>query len=68
MDDILISSPSEKQHKKHLRIALQLLWEHRLYSKYEKCEFRLLEVKFLGLVVSKDGVTVDPAKVEAIMN
>lgn len=59
VDDILIYSPSEEEHERHLRTILQLLREHRLYAKYEKCELWLSEVKFLGYVVSGDGVMVD---------
>ncbi|GFZ06584.1 hypothetical protein Acr_18g0007540 [Actinidia rufa] len=47
---------------------LQLLREHRLYAKFNKCEFWLPEVKFLGHVVSASGVAVDSSKIEAVMN
>ncbi|KAL5554147.1 hypothetical protein UlMin_041548 [Ulmus minor] len=47
---------------KHLRITLRTLEEHKLYAKFSKCEFGLDKVHFLGHVVSKDGVSVDPAK------
>ena len=39
-----------------------------MYDKLNKCEFWLPEVKFLGHVVSKEGVTVDPTEVEAVLN
>src|SRR4029450_6771989 len=68
VDDILVYSSSEEEHEGHLRIVLQLLREHQLYAKYEKCEFWLAEVKFLGHVVSEGGVSVDPSKVEAVMS
>ncbi|XP_028065965.1 uncharacterized protein LOC114268932 [Camellia sinensis] len=68
VDDILIYSPSEDEHEGHLRSILQLLREHRLYAKYEKCEFWLSEVKFLGYLVSGDGVMVDSSKIEAVQN
>ena len=68
MDDILIYSQSEWEHKYHLRIALQLLRDHQLYAKFSKCEFFITEVRFLGHVVSASGVSVDPEKVEAVMS
>ena len=68
IDDILIYSKTEEEHKDHLRIILQALREHLLYSKFCKYEFWLTEVKFLGLVVSALGVSVDPKKVEAVMS
>ncbi|KAK1413557.1 hypothetical protein QVD17_35332 [Tagetes erecta] len=66
IDDILIYSKSEKDHAEHLRILLELLRIKRLYAKFSKCEFWLSEVQFLGHVVNKNGIHVDPAKVEAI--
>ncbi|XP_072090564.1 uncharacterized protein [Arachis hypogaea] len=56
-----------KEHEEHLRIVLQILKERKLYAKLSKCEFWKEEVKFLGHVVSKGGIAVDPSKVEAVM-
>ena len=67
IDDILIYSRSEEDHEQHLRTVLQILREKQLYAKGSKCEFWLKEVKFLGHVVSESGISVDPAKVEAVM-
>ena len=67
VDDILIYSQSEWEHEYHLRIVLQLLRDHQLYAKINKCEFWLTEVRFLGHVVSSSGVSVDLEKVEAMM-
>ncbi|XP_015159833.1 uncharacterized protein [Solanum tuberosum] len=68
IDDILIYSRAWKEHEKHLRIVLGLLREKRLYAKFSKCEFWLDSMSFLGHVVSKDGVMVDPTKIEAVKN
>ena len=68
VDDILIYSQSEEEHEDHLRIILQALRDHQLYVKFNKCEFWLIVVKFLGHVVSTSGVLVDPEKVEAVMS
>ena len=45
-----------------------MLRDHQLYAKFSKCEFWLTEVRFLGHVVSASGMSVDPEKVEAVMN
>ena len=58
VDDILIYSQSEWEHEYHLRIVLQLLRDHQLYTKFNKCEFWLTEVKFLGHVVLALGMSV----------
>jgi len=48
--------------------VLSILREKKLFSKLKKCEFWLKEVSFLGHVISKDGIAVDPRKIEAVMN
>jgi hypothetical protein len=68
IDDILIYSKNEKEHAKHLRIVLQCLRDHKLYAKFSKCEFWLNSVKFLGHTISKDGISVDPSKVQEVMD
>ena len=68
VDDILIYSSSEEEHKDHLRVVLKFLRDHQLYVKFSKCEFWLTEVRFLGHVVSASSVSVDPEKVEAVMS
>ena len=68
VDDILIYSKSEEDHKGHLRIVLQTLREHQLYVKFNKCKFWLTKVRFLGHVVSASGVSMDLEKVEAVMS
>ena len=67
VDDILIYSQSEWGHEYHLRIVLQLLRDHQLYTKFSKFEFWLTKVRFLGHVVSASGVSVDLEKVEVVM-
>nr|GEU93158.1 hypothetical protein [Tanacetum cinerariifolium] len=68
IDDILIYSKDEKEHGKHLKIILELFKKERLYFKFSKCDFWLDSVQFLGHVIDRNGVHVDPAKIEAIRN
>jgi hypothetical protein len=68
INDILIYSKSLEEHGDHLRLVLQMLKEKWLYAKFSKCEFWLDKVIFLGHVVSKDDISVDPKKVEAVVN
>ena len=68
MDDILIYSGGGEERAEHLRIVLQTSREHRLYAKLSKCQFWLDSVAFLGHIISAEGVSVDPQKVEAILN
>jgi hypothetical protein len=68
IDDILIYSKSLEEHEDHLRRVLQRLKEKWLYAKFSKCKFWLDKVIFPGHVVSKDGISEDPKKVESIVN
>jgi hypothetical protein len=68
IDDILVYSRSEEEHEEHLRLALQKLQENRLYAKLSKCEFWMKQVAFLGHVVSKGGISVDPSKVQDVLS
>ena len=67
IDDILIYSRDKEGHVDQLRTVLQTLMEHQLYGKLKKCEFWLEEVVFLGHVITKEGIKVDPQKVKAII-
>nr|GEW47343.1 retrotransposon protein, putative, Ty3-gypsy subclass [Tanacetum cinerariifolium] len=60
IDDILVYSKDEEQHRKHLKIILELLKKERLYAKFSKCDFWLDSVQFLGHVIDRSGVHVDP--------
>ena len=68
IDNILVYSRDEQEHKQHLKIVLQTLREKRLYAKLSNCDFWLKEVSFLGHIVSAEGIRVDPAKIEAVVN
>ncbi|XP_057540689.1 uncharacterized protein LOC130818541 [Amaranthus tricolor] len=57
---------SREEHQEHLRVVLQILRENELHARFSKCEFWLEQVAFLGHLVSKEGIFVDPAKIEAV--
>ncbi|XP_050938055.1 uncharacterized mitochondrial protein AtMg00860-like [Cucumis melo] len=66
IDDILVYSKAEVEHEDHLHQVLGTLRANKLYAKFFKCEFWLKMVSFLGHVVSSEGVSVDPTKIEAV--
>ena len=51
----------------HLRLVLQCLRENKLYGKLSKCSFYQSNIHYLGHVISHEYITMDPKKVEAIM-
>jgi cellulose synthase/poly-beta-1,6-N-acetylglucosamine synthase-like glycosyltransferase len=68
INDILIYSHNEEEHKEHLKIVLQQLREHQLYAKLSKCESWISEVLFLGHIINQDGLAMDPNKVADILD
>jgi hypothetical protein len=66
IDDIFIFSNNIEDHERHIHIVLEKLRKVRLYTKLEKCEFHQSKVKFLGYVISKNDIRMDPRKVQTI--
>nr|KYP60589.1 Retrovirus-related Pol polyprotein from transposon gypsy [Cajanus cajan]KYP60590.1 Retrovirus-related Pol polyprotein from transposon gypsy [Cajanus cajan] len=67
-DDILVFSKSLDEHLGHLRGVLIILRDNHLYANLEKCTFCKENVNFLGFIVGKEGVQVDPEKIKAIQD
>ncbi len=68
IDDILVYSNSMEEHVEHLRKVFQRLRENKLYAKFEKCEFGVSEVDFLGHRITQEGLKMDDHKVKAILD
>jgi hypothetical protein len=67
IDDILVYSTNHRDHEYHLKEVFGVLRENKLFAKLKKCEFWLKKVSFLGHVISKDGISVDPMKIKAVV-
>ena len=68
IDNILVYSSNEETHATHHREVLEILRREKLYTKFSKCKFWLKSVAFLGHVISVQEVSIDPKKVEAIVD
>ncbi|GJY37235.1 putative reverse transcriptase domain-containing protein [Tanacetum coccineum] len=66
IDDILIYSRNKVEHEGNLKQILELLKKEELYAKFSKCNFWLSKVQFLDHVINREGVHVDPTKIESI--
>lgn len=65
-DDILIYNRSLDDHEKHLKQTIQFLQQHSLLAKISKCSFGQPIVEYLGQLISGQGVSKDPKKIEAV--
>jgi hypothetical protein len=68
LDDVLIYSDSEEDHVGHVNWIMQRLLEAGLYLKPEKCEFHKETVRYLGLIISTKGISMDEDKIETVRN
>ncbi|KAI3642374.1 hypothetical protein MP228_011929 [Amoeboaphelidium protococcarum] len=67
LDDIVVyTDGDEEEHWQHVREVLQILRCNKLYCKLSKCKFAQSSTSFLGYILSKDGILMDPRKVEAV--
>uniref|UniRef100_A0A671UWP7 ribonuclease H n=1 Tax=Sparus aurata TaxID=8175 RepID=A0A671UWP7_SPAAU len=68
LDDIVVFSSTVEQHLERLRVVLDRLQKEGLKAKLSKCSFFQKEVHYLGHVISGEGVSTEPSKVEAVAN
>lgn len=66
LDDVLCFSKSFDEHVCVLQKVLQALKRHGVKLKPEKCELFRREVRYVGRLVSEEGVKVDPKDIEAV--
>jgi len=68
VDDILVYSNSTEEHMEHLQKVFQRLKKNKLYAKFEKCEFGVTKVDFLGHRITQESLKMDDHKVKAILD
>lgn len=66
-DDILVYIPTIEDQTQHLEVVLRILLQHQFYADEKKCSFGNTEITYLGHVISGEGISADPAKVEAMV-
>jgi len=66
LDDILIFIKTEEEHERAVQRVLEILAEHKLFLRPEKCEFHRKQIEYLGLVISENKVVMDPVKVAGV--
>ena len=68
LNNILIYSENDKKYTDYILKVLKWLWEKDLQLDIDKCEFSVIEIKYLGLIVTTEGICIDPEKVQAIID
>lgn len=66
LDDILIYSRNREEHTAHILQVLDRLEQFQLFAKQSKCSFYQERVEFLGFIIGRDGISMDPERVKAI--
>lgn len=66
VDDILVYSRTLEEHKNHLRQVFETLSKHQLRVKLSKCSFAQTQLSYLGHIISVDGVSTDPEKIQVV--
>ena len=66
LDDILIYSCTKEEHTAHVCAVLQKLQDARLFAKMSKYEFFVPKTKFLRMIISQDGIYIDPKKIKTV--
>jgi hypothetical protein len=68
LDDTLIHSDNFEEHQQHIRFVLDAFAKVDLHLKPKKCEFHHQEVKYLGLIISMEGIKMDPEKIRTMQD
>ena len=68
LDDITVFSKTDNEHLDHLRQVFIKYRKYGIYLNPTKSLFIIEEVKLLGHIISKEGIRIDPARIEAILN
>lgn len=67
-DDILVYSKNLQEHYEHLQIVFQILRDNQLYAKKSKCAFAQSQINYLGHVISGQGISIDPSKLQDVQD
>ena len=68
LDEILIHTKTWQEHLQTVEQVLQRIQEHNLQLQFRKCKWGCIKLKFLGFIISADGIQMDPTKISTITN
>jgi hypothetical protein len=68
LDNTLIYSDNSEEYQQHIRLVLDTFTKAGLHLKPKKCKFHQQEVKYLGSIISTEGIKIDPEKIRAMQD
>jgi len=68
LDNIIIYLNSEEEYKKYIEWVLQRLYKEEILIAIKKCEFHTTKTDFIGFIIKLKCISMDPKKIEAIVN
>jgi len=68
LDNIIIYSDSEEEHKKHIKWVLEKLYNENIPIAIKKCEFYTRKTDFVRFIIELGQISIDPKKIKAIVN
>jgi hypothetical protein len=67
LDDIIVYNNNKKEHIQHVRKILQRLRETNIQANVDKCEFHIIETKFLDMIMNRNDIKMNSEKMKAIV-
>jgi len=68
LNNIIIYSDSEKEHKKHVKWVLKRLYNKNIPIAIKKCKFHTRKTDFVGFIIKPRQISINPKKIKAIIN
>jgi hypothetical protein len=68
LDDIVIYSDDLKEHVRHVKLVMDILFQEKLYLSKSKLHFIQPVLKLLGRILDDQGIRMDPDKVDSVLN
>jgi len=68
LDNIIIYLNSKEEHEKYVKWVLQRLYNKEILIAIKKCEFYIIKTNFIGFIIKLRCISIDPKKIEAIVN
>ena len=66
VDNLIIYSKNKTEHEQHVKMVLEWLRTAGLQVSIKKCEFHITQTKYLGFILTTEGIEVNPKKTQVI--